>query len=198
MTRRIGLLGGTFDPPHLGHLVLAEAAIQSLGLDQVWFVPAGRPPHKPTHRLSSARQRLAMVRRAVRGFQEFRVVAMEIDRRGPSYTVETLEVLQARSRRSDWWLLLGSDMLRDLPNWRRPARVVELAGIGVMARPGHSPSWPRRLRRGRLERIDAPMLEISSTELRARVSRNASIQFLVPEGVRAYIGSQGLYRSRHR
>lgn len=198
MTKRIGFLGGTFDPPHLGHLVLAGAAIQSLELDQVWFVPAGRPPHKPNHKLSPARQRLTMVRRAVRGIPEFRVVTVEIDRRGPSYTVSTLEALRSRLPRADLWLLLGSDMLRDLPNWRRPTRVIELAGIGVMVRPGYSARWPRGLRGGRLRQIDAPKLEVSSTELRARVARGASIQFLVPEGVKAYIESQGLYRSRSR
>lgn len=198
MKRRIGVLGGTFDPPHLAHLVLAESARESLDLDQVWFIPAGRPPHKPVQRLSPAKVRMALLRRALGGIPGFRALSIEIDRRGPSYTVDTLEQLHRRYPTVEWWLLVGTDMLRDLPNWRRPRRVLELAGIAAMARPGSPPGWPAKLPRVRYRRVDAPRLDISSTELRERVARGASIRFLVPEAVEHYIQRQHLYQRPDR
>jgi nicotinate-nucleotide adenylyltransferase len=194
MTKRIGVLGGTFDPPHVAHLVLAEAARESLDLDQVWFIPAGRPPHKRDQRLSPAKVRMGLLRRALVGIPGFRALPVEIDRRGPSYTVDTLEILHRRHPGVELWLLVGSDMLRDLPNWRRPRRVLELAGIAAMARPGSPVGWPSKLPRARYLRIDAPRLEISSTELRDRVARGASIRFLVPEAVERSIQRQRLYQ----
>lgn len=198
MTRRIGVLGGTFDPPHVAHLALAESARVSLELDQVWFIPAGRPPHKRDHPVSPARVRLALLKRALAGLSQFRVLPVEIRRRGPSYTVDTLEELCLRYPGVEWWLLIGSDMLRDLPNWRNPERVIELAGIAAMDRPGHAARWPARLPRRRFRRIDAPRLDISSSELRRRVQRGAPIRFLVPEAVETYIRRQRLYQGAGR
>jgi nicotinate-nucleotide adenylyltransferase len=193
MKRRIGVLGGTFDPPHVAHLALAESARACLELDQVWFIPAGRPPHKRDHPVSPARVRLSLLRRALTGLPEFRVLPLEIGRRGPSYTVDTLEELCRRHPSVEWWLLVGSDMLRDLPNWRDPERVTELAGIAAMARPGHPIRWPSQLPRRRYRRVDAPRLDISSSELRERVGRGVSIRFLVPDAVESYIRRQKLY-----
>ena len=192
--KRIGILGGSFDPPHLAHLVLAASAHRSLDLDQVWFVPAGRPPHKNSKNRTPPETRLKLVRMALRGIPEFRVSAVEVDRRGPSFTVDTMEHFVGRAARNEWWLLVGGDMLADLPNWRRPERLLELASVGVMVRPGHPVRWPRALPRARHARIDAPRLEVSSSEIRERVRRGASIRYLVPEPVERYIDRHGLYR----
>jgi nicotinate-nucleotide adenylyltransferase len=193
--KRVGLLGGTFDPPHLAHLAAAAAARHDLELDEVWFVPAARPPHKRSRRLSPARTRLALLRCALAGLAGFRILPLELGRRGPSYTVDTLEELRRRHPRHEWWLVVGADMLADLPNWRDPERVVELAGIAVVPRPGTPARRPRGLRAACVRIVDAPALEISSTDLRARVARGASIRFLVPAAVERYVRRHGLYRA---
>lgn len=195
--KRVGLLGGTFDPPHLAHLAAAAAARRDLELDEVWFVPAARPPHKRARRLSPAATRLALLRRALAGLSGFRVLPLELGRRGPSYTVDTLEQLRRRHPRHEWWLVVGADMLADLPNWRDPERVVQLAGIAAVPRPGTAARRPRGLPAARLRIVDAPALAISSTDLRGRVARGASIRFLVPEAVERYVLRQGLYRARN-
>ena len=172
----------------------AETAKDELDLDEVWFVPAGRPPHKRPSGVSPARVRLALLSRALSGLARFRVFDLEIRRRGPSYTVDTLEWLVARRPRVEWWLVLGADMLADLPNWRRPARVLELAGVAALPRPGYPVRWPRALERRRFHTLDAPSLGLSSSDLRARVARGASIRFLVPDAVERAVRRMRLYR----
>ncbi|HEV8479485.1 MAG TPA: nicotinate-nucleotide adenylyltransferase [Candidatus Eisenbacteria bacterium] len=191
--RRIGILGGTFDPPHLAHLAAAEAARQDLDLDEVWFVPAGAPPHKRARRVSPKRVRLALLRAALAGTRGFRTRVDEVERRGTSYTVDTLERLNGAHPDVEWWLVIGTDMLADLPNWRRPERVLELAGVAAVPRPGFAARWPRRLRRRRFRVVDMPELSISSTDLRARARRGASIRYLVPLGVERLIRRRKLY-----
>jgi nicotinate-nucleotide adenylyltransferase len=195
--RRIGLLGGTFDPPHEAHLAAAAAARHDLGLSEVWFVPAGSPPHKGGQRVTAGRVRLALLRAALAGARGFRAVTEELERRGPSYTVDTLERLTGRHPGVEWWLVVGTDMLADLPHWRSPGRVLSLAGVAVVPRPGHDARWPRGLPKTRRFRvIDAPEIDLSSTELRARVRRRASIAYLVPPGVERLIQKHRLYRGR--
>jgi nicotinate-nucleotide adenylyltransferase len=196
--RRIGLLGGTFDPPHVAHLAAAAAARRDLGLDEVWFVPAARPPHKRGRRLSPAAVRLTLLRRALAGLEGFRILPLELARRGPSYTVDTLEELRRRHPAHEWWLVVGADMLADLPNWRDPARVVQLAGVAAVPRPGTPARRPPGVPAARLRVVDAPALAVSSTELRARVARGASIRFLVPDAVERYVLRHGLYGARAR
>jgi nicotinate-nucleotide adenylyltransferase len=195
---RVGLLGGTFDPPHVAHLAAAAAARRELELDAVWFVPAGRPPHKPGRAVSPAATRLALLRRALAGLEGFRIQPLELERRGPSFTVDTLETLSRRHPGHQWWLIVGTDMLADLPHWRRPARVLELAGIAAVPRPGHPGRWPRGLARGRFRLLDAPALDLSSSDLRARVARGASIRFLTPDAVERYVRRVGLYAAPAR
>jgi nicotinate-nucleotide adenylyltransferase len=190
---RIGLLGGTFDPPHVAHLVLAEAARRDLSLDELWFVPARVPPHKAPDGVSPAPVRLALLRRALRGLAGFRIETIELRRRGPSYTVDTLEALHERRPRVEWWLVVGADMLADLPHWRNPRRVLELAGVAAAPRPGTPLRWPRALPSTRFRALDAPSLDLSSSELRARVARGASIRFLVPDGVERAVRARHLY-----
>ena len=141
---RIGVFGGTFDPPHVGHLALAEWATERLRLDRVVFVPAGSPPHKRGARLSSAAARLAMTRLAVRGNRRFVVSTLEVRSPGPSYTVETLRRLRARRPRGRWFLLIGSDSLDEFHTWREPDSILALATVVVAARPSHGTGAPAR------------------------------------------------------
>ena len=133
---RIGVFGGTFDPVHLAHLILAEQCREQGRLDQVWFVPAARPPHKHEGELTPFAQRVEMLRLALAGQPAFRVEELEKDRLGPSYTADTLDELDRRHPGNEWLLLVGTDTLRDLPTWHEPRRVVERAALLVMARPG--------------------------------------------------------------
>src|SRR5437762_1312049 len=133
---RIGVFGGTFDPVHLAHLILAEQCREQARLDQVWFVPAARPPHKHEDELTPFERRVEMLQFAVAGQPAFRVEELEKDRPGPSYTVDTLEELRRRHADAEFWLVLGADTLQDLPQWYEPARIARLAGFLVAGRPG--------------------------------------------------------------
>ena len=152
--RRIGLFGGTFDPPHLGHLVLAEWARMRLRLDRVVFMPAGTPPHKRGRRLTDAAHRLAMTRLAVRGNPAFVVSAFEARRAGPSFTVDTLRHLRGRQPGARFYLLMGADSLADFPTWHQPGEIARLATLVVAARPdprdrrsARAPRWAPRATR---------------------------------------------------
>ena len=194
--RRIGLFGGTFDPPHLGHLVLAECARDRLRLDEVRFIPAGQPPHKAGARISPAAARLAMVRLAVRGNRAFVVATVETRRGGPSFTVDTLRRVAAESPRARLFLLMGADSLDDFATWREPEAVVRLATLAVARRPGAG--IPRRgrapARPGRVVWLDNSEIGVSSSLVRARVRARRSIRFLVPDAVATYIARHSLYR----
>src|SRR5262245_6787175 len=144
--RRIGLFGGTFDPPHLGHLVLAECARDRLGLDEVRFIPAGQPPHKPGRRITGAARRVAMARLAVRGNRAFAVSTLETRRGGPSFTIETLREVAADSPRARLFLLMGADSLDDFATWREPEAILRLATLAVAKRPVGASPTPRRPR----------------------------------------------------
>lgn len=198
---KVGVMGGTFDPIHLAHLILAEQARVFLGLDRVLFVPAGAPWRKADRRIAPVADRVAMVRAALAGDPYFEVSLIESERRGPSYTVDTLSVLQRQlGPQAELHFILGQDALADLPNWREPTRIVQLARLAVAARPGCPPPDPTALERavpGIRERIDVvpmPQVDISSTDIRRRVAQGISIRFLVPAAVEAYITAHGLYR----
>jgi nicotinate-nucleotide adenylyltransferase len=196
---RLGVLGGTFDPPHTGHLVLAEQAREQLDLERVLWMPAGEPWRKPERPVSAAEHRLAMVQLAVEGHQAFEVSAMEIEREGPSYSVDTLAALREQRPRSELFLIVGADALRDLPNWREPERILWLATIAVAAREGERPA-PGELERpvaGLSERVvwvDMPRIDISASDLRRRAREGRSLRFLVPDAVEAYIREHRLYQ----
>ncbi len=200
---RTGVLGGTFDPPHLAHLVLAASARQALDLDRVLFIPAGEPWRKAEREVAPAEARLRMVEAAVADVPWAEVSAIEIERSGPTYTCETLEQLAA-GEGDEWWLMLGEDALHDMPHWHEPARILSAARLAVARRAGESPAVPdvapaalRALLPGVEERIDAvpmPRLEISSTALRERVRDGVSTEFLLPAAVRSVIDELGLYR----
>jgi nicotinate-nucleotide adenylyltransferase len=184
---RLGVLGGTFDPVHLGHLVLGEAAREQLSLDRVLFVPTGLQWRKAGREIVLAKHRLAMVRLAVRGNAAFKVSTVEIERPGPSYTADTLEEL-AKTADVELFLILGADAYEDLPNWVRPDRIRELATIVVAARKGES-----AMVRSPAVRIEMPEMGISATDIRERVAGGRSIRYLVPAAVEGYIRKHGLY-----
>ena len=184
---KIGVFGGTFDPVHVGHLAIAEAALESAGLDRVIFVPARRSPLKATGPIASEADRLAMLEAAVKGQPRFAVSRVELDRPGPSYTVDTLEALKGEG---DLHLILGSDALAELATWRSPERIRALAALLVARRPGA----PEPDTASGARAFDAPCLDISSRELRARASRGLSLRYLVPDEVWRHIDRKGLYR----
>ncbi len=184
---RVGVFGGTFDPVHIGHLAIALAALDSVPLDRVIFVPARRSPLKDRDPVASARERVAMLEAAIADEPRFQVSMVELERDGPSYTIDTLESLR---REGELFLILGSDALAGLPRWRTPERIRELATILVAARPG-APE-PDPLHGGRA--FDAPRLDISARELRARAARGMSLRYLVPDAVWRHIERTGLYR----
>jgi nicotinate-nucleotide adenylyltransferase len=199
---RLGVFGGSFDPVHYGHLMLAECCREQCPLDRVWFVPAALPPHK-TGDLAPAEARIEMLRLAIGGHEAFEVSTIEIDRGGVSYMVETLAGIAAGNPQDELFLLLGADMLADLPHWREPGRILELATPVVAARP--QIAWPhygtlaRLVARERLDqmarhRVEMPQLDISSSEIRRRVAAGRSIRYWTPRAVEKYIETQGFYR----
>ncbi len=200
---RVGVYGGTFDPVHQGHLVLAEQCREQGRLDQVWFVPAYRPPNKMEKSLTRFDQRVEMLALALAGNPAFRIDELEKERSGPSYTVDTLTELQSRHPGDEFWLLVGSDTLADLPGWYEPQRLVRLVGLLVMARLGTPVLTAGELQAQlglgpenpiRLEVIETPALEISSRDLRQRVAQGRSIRYFLPRAVEVYIHEKRLYQ----
>lgn len=207
LPKRIGILGGTFDPIHYGHLVIAQEAAARLDLDQVLFIPTGHPPHKVDERVSPGHHRLTMVELAIADDPRFALSRVELERTGPSYTVDTLVDLHSsmdiQGARA-WFLIIGGDMLADLPQWRDPRGIVaQVAGIAAMYRPGFVIAADQIAAlevqvpglRGVLKPIEAPQIAVSSTMLRARVAAGLPIRYLTPDPVVAYIAAQGLYRT---
>jgi nicotinate-nucleotide adenylyltransferase len=197
---RLGLFGGTFDPIHLGHLILAESCREACGLDRVWFVVAGAPPHKPGDR-TAASHRLEMARIAVAGHPAFEVSDLETHRPGPHYSVETLDAIRRDRPDDELFFLIGADSLTDLPTWRQPGRIAELATIVVVNRPGIDSFAPAHLPdlgpgTRPIRTIPVPPIGIASHDLRRRVAEGRSIRYQVPRGVEAYIEAQGLYRGQ--
>ena len=187
-----GILGGTFDPPHNGHLVVAEFARAELGLKKVLFLPAASPPHKTQDVVSPAAHRLEMVRLAVSGNAGFVVDDREIQRGGVSYTVDTLEELTSEGRFGALVLLIGEDNMRDFSTWKNPSRISTLSRIVVMTRPGFALEEETRSRY-QMTVCSVPEIGISARDIRRRVSEGRSIRYLVPEPVASYIAEHGLY-----
>jgi nicotinate-nucleotide adenylyltransferase len=189
--RRVGLFGGTFDPPHLGHLAIAEWAREHLRLDRVIFMPAGTPPHKRRRDLSSAAARVAMSRLAVRGNRSFTVSTLEVNRRGPSFTVDTLLTLKSRYPGARLYLLIGEDSLNDFRTWHRPREIMRHSTLAVALRPG-----ARRRSRSiaRVQWLENPGLAISSSGIRARVRAGQSVRYLLNDSVARYVARHRLYR----
>ncbi len=199
MRRVWGLFGGTFDPPHYGHLALAETARVQLGLEKVLFAPAGCPPHKQAIPPSPPELRVALVEAAIADNPAFVLSRIDLDRPGPHYTVDALRLLHAHHPDVTWYLLIGEDSLRDLPTWREPSAILQLATLAVMPRPTMQADLPTVLRQlpalqGRYHWLDIPPIDYSATELRRRVRRGLPLRYLVPPAVEAFIERQALYR----
>jgi nicotinate-nucleotide adenylyltransferase len=198
---RVGILGGTFDPVHLGHLIIAEEARVRLNLEQVFFTPAGQPWLKEGQPVTAGSHRLRMVEMAVASNSFFKVLASEIDRSGPTYTVDTLEELQrSLGRDAGLYFIVGMDTLEQFHRWKEPEKLLELCNLVVASRPGHQGvdinnlvgRYPQAGER--LVLLTVPRIEISSTEIRRRVGEGISIRYLVPEAVEQYIFEHRLYR----
>ncbi len=195
---RAGILGGTFDPVHLGHLILAEEARLRLGLDLVYFVPAGDPPHKHGQISAGVEDRLRMAQLAVAGNPCFAVSRVDADRPGPHYTLDMVRILQRQMPATELYFLVGFDSLQDLPTWHRPAELVAATRLVALTRYAVTLDWPALESaipgiRKRVTLLDMPEVEIASRDLRARVACGESIRYLVPDEVRHYIEARGLY-----
>jgi nicotinate-nucleotide adenylyltransferase len=201
MKKRLGVFGGTFDPPHLGHLILASEAYAALSLTRILWVLTSVPPHKLDQQITSVEDRLAMVRLALRGEAAFELSTVDMDRPGPHYTLDTIRLLSAQYPGDDMVLLIGGDSLHDLPTWHHPAELVgACAEIGVMRRPGdlidltaleaEIPGLSAKVRY-----IDAPLLEIASHEIRERAAAGSPFRYYVPPAVYKYIVEHQLYRA---
>jgi nicotinate-nucleotide adenylyltransferase len=200
---RLGIFGGSFDPIHYGHLLLAECGREQCRLDEVWFLPAAVPPHKQDRELTPAAQRIEMLELAIAGNPAFSVCRYETDRGGVNYTVDTLTHLREEDPGRELFFLLGADMLLDLPQWRNAARVCELAVPVVVHRPGSGPidfaclrgiASQQRIELIRRHQVEMPEIGTSGTELRRRVASGQSIRYRVPRAVEMYIETHGLYR----
>ena len=202
---RIGILGGTFDPVHLGHLLIAEESRVMLGLDRVLFVPAGRPWLKEGQPLSEACHRVRMVELAIASNSHFHVVRNEVDRDGLSYTVDTLEEMGSElPPDSEFYFILGLDAFESFHRWKEPERILELCRLVVVSRPGYAEEerdqvmaryWARYGDgRDRICLLTVHNVDFSATEIRRRAAEGVSFRYQVPEAVEAYILEQGLYR----
>jgi len=198
--RRIGVLGGTFDPVHTGHLLIAQKSKELLELDEVIFIPAGQPVFKSDIEISAAQHRLEMLLIATSETPYFNVSTIEIERPGPSYTVDTLVELEAGfDRKTEVYLLVGYDAIIELPSWKEPARLVELCYLVAVKRPGFDEVDVKSLEEkipgisDRIIYLNAPCIDISSTEIRTRVEQGMAVGGLVPDSVEHYIAENGLY-----
>jgi len=190
---KLGLLGGMFDPIHLGHLRAAEIVRESLGLDEVIFVPAGVPPHRGRP-AAAGLDRYAMVALATSVQRAFVPSDVELAREGPSYTVETVAQLRARHPEAEVFLIVGSDNLPMIAEWREPERLLEMCTVAVVERPGSAPAPAGKVPPARLRRVEGTTLPIASRDLRERIRAGRSVRHLVPDGVADYIEKRGLYR----
>ena len=185
----VGLLGGSFDPIHHGHLLVAQAAVEALTLAELRFVPARQQPFKVGSHGADAADRVRMVELAIAGEPRFQVERIEIDRPGPSYTVETLRALRAREPSTGFVLLVGADAAAELPTWHEAEEIPHLARVVMFARPPERDPGPAE----ELETIRVPQLEISASDIRRRVRAGQSIRYWVPDAVRDHIASHRLY-----
>jgi nicotinate-nucleotide adenylyltransferase len=204
LTGATGVFGGTFDPIHIAHLAVAEAARDEFGLRRVLFIPAAQPPHKPGRAITPVEHRLAMVEAAVAGNAGFEVSRIEVDRDGPSYTVDTLAALCDADPGDHLVLILSAESYRDLSTWHEPRRILDLADLVVAPRVGYTDADPRLVPSqfpdapAAIAFMDGPRIRLSASEIRQRAADGRSVRYLVPDAVAAYIGDHGLYHDHRR
>ena len=200
---RIGIFGGTFNPVHQAHLILAERCHADAKLDAIWFVPSAQPPHKPGVDLAPFAHRVEMLSLAIAGRDGvFRIETSEADRAGPSFTADTLEDLGRRHPGHEWAFIVGGDCLPDMAKWFAPERIVAAASILVVGRPG-TPTWGRSEFAAslglapelvQLDEVASPQIDISSAEIRRRIGEGRSVRYLLPRAVEIFIKEKALYR----
>jgi len=198
---RLGVFGGTFDPIHLGHLIIAEELRVRLGLERILFLPAARPPHKTDRHISPDEDRALMVEMAIAGNPHFGVSYVDLQRGGLSYTADSLEILAREYPCHTLYFLMGQDSLRDFPNWHDPNRIARQALLGVALRPGVTVDIDAIVARvpdaaGRITLVDVPLIQIASRVIRQRVRDGLPITYQVPREVEQYILRRGLYKDR--
>jgi nicotinate-nucleotide adenylyltransferase len=200
---RIGVFGGTFDPVHWGHLILAEQCREQARLDEVWFLPAAHHPFKLDQRGAPFQTRVDMLRLAILNVNQFKVEEIERDLPAPNYTVTTLSELAQRHPGHEWFFLVGGDALEELPTWHEPAGIAQQATLVAMARPGHSIPSVIELRQRlslspanpfNLQVVDVPLIDLSSRDIRRRVGGGHSVRFMLPKSVEEVIAQKCLYR----
>lgn len=188
---RIGIFGGSFDPIHIAHLILAEQCREQGQLDTVLFIPAPRPPHKHNSTVASFNDRVAMIRLAITGHPQFVVDTCEQDRQGLSYTVDTLRYLHQRDPGNEWFLLLGGDSVRDLELWREPHGIANQCKLLIVQRPGIQAILPPPYFQYQI--IDSPLIDVSSTAIRNKLAAGHSVCFLLPASVEEYVRAKNIY-----
>ncbi len=202
-TVKLGILGGTFDPIHLGHLIIAEEAMSSLGLDRIIFVPAGDPWMKADSTIAPSQHRLAMVLAAIADNPAFHVSPVELERNGPSYTVETLEEMQEDyGAQTEYFFIIGADALKDFGRWIQPERILELCTLAVVGRPAQEALDLTPLEATlpgigkRVVTVGDVAIGVSATDIRERVAEGRTVRYLVPQPVASYIQEYGLYKEK--
>ena len=204
LTGATGVFGGTFDPIHVAHLAVAEAARDAFGLRRVLFIPAAQPPHKPGRDISPVEDRLAMVEAAVEGNPAFEISRLEIERSGPSYTVDTLTALCEAAPGDRLALILSAESYSEFGSWHEPRRILDLAALVVAPRVGYADADPDLIARQFPEAratvafMDGPRIRLSASEIRQRAADGRSVRYLVPDAVAAYIGDHDLYQHHRR
>lgn len=189
---RLGLFGGRFDPPHLGHLLAAQGALEALNLDELWFVPAKTPPHKPA--VASAASRLEMVQLAIASNPAFRASELELSRAGPSYTFDTVSEVGLQRPDDTLFFITGQDAYAEIATWHRAAELVRQVHMVAVARPGYTLDELEPAFRQRVQILPTRLCHVSSTEIRHRLKRSLSVRYLVPEPVEIYLDRSDLYR----
>ncbi|MBI4513267.1 MAG: nicotinate-nucleotide adenylyltransferase [Gemmatimonadetes bacterium] len=194
MARRVGLFGGTFDPPHIGHLIVAEDATDALGLDAVWFIPAGAHPLKQGRVVASAETRRAMMGAAIAGNDRFECLDVELRRPGPSFSVDTLRILHEADPETEFFFLVGADVVSEFHTWREPETIAKLAHFTILTRGGEEAQALRPAVQVAYRKVAVTRVDISSTEIRRRAREGKPFRYLVPERVYEIIVQQGLYK----
>ena len=199
-TKKVGIMGGTFDPIHLGHLFIAETALYNLGLNKILFIPTGNPPHKDNRDITSQHHRLIMTALAINDNEKYELSDMEISRKGKSYTIDTIKQLQQQNKNTELFFITGTDAFMEMESWKKYTYIFNTINIVVVTRLGYDNrsfhekiSYFKERYNAKIIDMAAPILEISSSDIRERVRQRKSIKYLVTDGVEKYISKHQLY-----
>lgn len=186
--KKIGILGGTFDPPHNGHLIIANEVLSELQLDEIWFMPNQEPPHKKKSESVKNEDRLQMIKQAIAGNNAFRIETIELEREGPSYTVDTMKIINEQYPNHQFYFIIGADMIEYLPKWHNIDELVKLVQFVGVERPdySHQTDYP-------VLYVDVPAIEVSSSMIRDRLKMGKTVRYLLPDSVIQYIEEKHLY-----